>query len=107
MSLGIVAAIVYGVIAIAGGVMGYQTAQSKMSLIAGVACGSLLLISGVLQWQGIAGGTALGAVVTTVLIVAMIARYAKTRKFMPAGLMTILGAIALFAIVNQIVAIGY
>ena len=106
MSLGTLAAIAYGILAIVGGTIGYVKVQSKMSLISGLVCGSLLVISGVMYAQGAVWGLGAAAIVTTVLIVAMIARYAKTRAFMPAGLMTILGAIALTVMVQQLGTIG-
>lgn len=102
MSLGTLAAIAYGILAIGGGIMGYVKVQSKMSLMAGLVCGSLLVISGVMAAQGVIWGLGAAAIVTTVLMLAMIARYAKTRAFMPAGLMTILGAIALTVMVQQL-----
>jgi uncharacterized membrane protein (UPF0136 family) len=43
--------------------------------------------------------------VTAVLVVVFAFRLAKTRKFIPAGLMTILGMLALAVMVNQIVSV--
>jgi uncharacterized membrane protein (UPF0136 family) len=42
--------------------------------------------------------------ITAILVVFFAFRLAKTRKFMPAGLMTILGMLALALMVNQIFA---
>lgn len=106
MNLGTLAAIAYGLLAIGGGIMGYVKVQSKMSLIAGVAGGGLLVASGVMSAQGVFWGLIAAAIVTLVLTIAMIVRYAKTRAFMPAGLMTILGAIALTVMVQQLGVIG-
>lgn len=58
------------------------------------------------QLQGQTWGLILAAVVTTVLVVFFAFRLAKTRKFMPAGLMIILGIVALAMIVYQLVALG-
>jgi uncharacterized membrane protein (UPF0136 family) len=101
MSVGIIAAIAYGVLTIVGGIMGYAKAQSKISLIAGCACGLALVLSAALQALGYAWGAMLAVVVTAVLIFAFVARFAKTRQFMPAGLMMILGLIALGVMVGQ------
>jgi uncharacterized membrane protein (UPF0136 family) len=105
MNPGMIAAIAYGALAIIGGIMGYAQAQSKMSLISGGISGVLLIIGGVLQLQGQSGGLILATVVTAVLILVFGIRLAKTRKFMPAGLMMLLGVPALAAMINQLVAI--
>lgn len=101
MNLGVIAAIAYGIVAIGGGIMGYAQAKSKISLIAGVGCGVLLLISAALQLQAQAWGLSFAIAVTGVLIVAFVMRLIKTRKFMPAGLMLILGIPALAAMISQ------
>lgn len=103
MNLGVIVAIVYGVLAIVGGVMGYMQAQSKVSLIAGCGCGILLVGSAILQLQGQSWGLAAATGITGVLIVAFIMRWLKTRKFMPAGLMLLLGVPSLGVMVSQLV----
>jgi uncharacterized membrane protein (UPF0136 family) len=102
MSLGVIITIAYGVLAIVGGVMGYMQAQSKISLIAGCGCGILLVASAILQMQGQAWGLLAAIGVTVVLIVAFIMRWLKTRKFMPAGLMLLLGVPSLGVMVSQL-----
>lgn len=103
MNLGIIAAIAYGILAIIGGIMGYVQAQSKASLISGSISGLSLIFAGVMQLQGRDWGLILATVVTTVLIIVFAIRLAKTRKFMPAGLMSVLGLVVLGVVVNQIV----
>ena len=105
MNPGIIAAIAYGVLAIVGGVIGYVQAQSKVSLISGSISGLLLIISGVSQLQGQAWGLILATAVTALLVIVFAVRLAKTRKFMPAGLMSLLGLAALAVMVNQLVAL--
>jgi len=95
MHPGIIAAIAYGILAIIGGIIGYIQAQSRVSLISGSISGLLLIFSGVMQLQGQAWGRFLATVVTAVLVIVFAVRLAKSRKFMPAGLMTILGVAAL------------
>lgn len=104
MNPGIIAAIAYGILAIVGGMIGYAQAQSKASLISGSISGLLLIFGGVMQSQGQSWGLILAIIVTGVLVVVFAIRLAKTRKFMPAGLMTILGLAAMAVMVNQIVA---
>lgn len=100
MNPGIIAAIAYGILAIIGGIVGYVQAQSKASLISGSVSGLLLIFGGIMQLQG-QRGLILAAVVTAVLIIVFGIRLAKTRKFMPAGLMTILGIASLITMLTS------
>lgn len=103
MNLGIIASLAYGMIAVIGGIIGYIASKSKVSLISGSVSGLLLLLAAYLQFQGIIWGLILASVVTAVLVVVFALRLAKTRKFMPAGLMLIFGMMTLAVIVNQLV----
>ncbi len=103
MNLGIISAIAYGILAIIGGIIGYSQAQSKVSLISGIASGILLILGGVMQLQGQAWGLILATVVTAVLVIVFAVRLAKTRKFMPAGLMSVLGLVTLAVMIQQLV----
>lgn len=103
MNPGIIAAIAYAVLAIVGGFIGYIQASSKVSLISGSISGLLLLFAGVMQLQGQTWGLILATIVTAVLIIVFAVRLVKTRKFMPAGLMTILGITALGFMLNQLI----
>jgi uncharacterized membrane protein (UPF0136 family) len=93
---------VFGVITIAGGVLGFVKAKSRASLIAGSFSGLLLLLAGWLTGSG-AGPGAIRAGIFLALGVsaALLARFGmafkKTKKVMPAGLITLLalGGIAL------------
>ncbi|MBD1935698.1 MULTISPECIES: TMEM14 family protein [Cyanophyceae] len=104
MNLGIISAIAYGILAIIGGIIGYSQAQSKVSLISGIVSGILLILGGVMQLQGQAWGLILATVVTAVLVIVFAIRLAKTRKFMPAGLMSVLGLVTLAVMVRQLMA---
>jgi uncharacterized membrane protein (UPF0136 family) len=104
MNLSIIAAFAYGILAIVGGIIGYIQATSRVSLLSGSISGLLLILAAYFQLQGQAWGSILAVLVTAVLVVFFAFRLAKTRKFMPAGLMTILGMLALAVMVNQIVA---
>ncbi|WP_375506383.1 TMEM14 family protein [uncultured Nostoc sp.] len=105
MNLSIIAAFAYGILAIVGGIIGYIQARSKVSLLSGSISGLLLLLAAYFQLQGQTWGSILALIVTAVLVVVFGFRLAKTRKFMPAGLMTILGMLALAVMVTQIVAL--
>ena len=95
MSLGALAAIAYGILAIIGGAIGYAQVRSKASLISGLVSGVLLMAGGWLWQQGLLWGGILSLGVTLALVVVFIGRFRKTGKFMPAGLMIGLGAVAL------------
>lgn len=105
MNLSIIAAFLYGILAIAGGIIGYTQARSRVSLLSGSISGLLLILAAYLQLQGQTWGSILAVLVTGVLVVVFAFRLAKTRKFMPAGLMTILGMLSLVVMVNQMVAL--
>jgi len=105
MNLSIVAAFAYGILSIIGGIIGYIQATSRVSLLSGSISGLLLIFAAYFQLQGQAWGSILAVLVTAVLVVFFAFRLAKTRKFMPAGLMTILGMVSLAVMVHQIVAL--
>ena len=94
MGIAVIATFTYGIIALAGGVMGYLKAKSKVSLISGGLSGLLLLGAGVMQILGLAGGLLLAQIITTVLIIVFAIRLFKTRKLMPSGLMLVAGLVA-------------
>jgi uncharacterized membrane protein (UPF0136 family) len=103
MNLGVIAAFTYGILALIGGIIGYIQANSQVSLLSGITSGLLLIFAAYLQLQGQTWALILAAFVTAVLVVVFAFRLAKTRKFIPAGLMTILGMSALVVMVNQLV----
>ncbi|MCU0566804.1 MAG: hypothetical protein MUF49_09430 [Oculatellaceae cyanobacterium Prado106] len=105
MTLSMVAAIAYGILAVVGGVMGYANAKSMISLAAGGGCGILLIVAGLLQLQNLSLGLMLAMAVTVVLILSFVMRFLKTRKFMPAGLMLLVGVPVLGILINQWVSI--
>ncbi|MBD2257920.1 TMEM14 family protein [Pseudanabaena sp. FACHB-2040] len=106
MSLGALAAIAYGILAIVGGAIGYAQVRSKASLISGLVSGALLILGGWLWSRDLPGGVFLSLIVTIALVIVFIGRFRKTGKFMPAGLMIGLGALTLglmvFTLVSQV-----
>ncbi len=87
--------LLYGLLSIVGGAIGYKQAGSQVSLISGFVSGLLLLLGAYLLFGGAAVGPMLSAVVSLLLVVVFAVRLTKTRKFMPAGLMIIVGIINL------------
>jgi uncharacterized membrane protein (UPF0136 family) len=82
---------IYIVFLIIGGLMGFIKAGSKVSLITSVvfAIALALFAARVIAWR-------MGPdVVLALLLVVFVIRYAKTKKFMPAGLMIIVTLLTL------------
>jgi uncharacterized membrane protein (UPF0136 family) len=92
-----------GGLVIAGGITGYVKKGSKISLIAGIGIGSLLLGSGYLiaKTDRVFEGHVVGLTSTGVMAVAMGHRYMTTGKFMPAGLVATLGIIGCAYNINK------
>ncbi|WP_299415088.1 TMEM14 family protein [Acaryochloris sp. IP29b_bin.148] len=99
MTSSIVAAFLYGLFTLLGGIMGYIKSHSKISLISGCFSGILLLSGALAALRGNAWGLTMAMIVTALLVIVFIVRWFKTRKVMPAGLMVGLGGIALVVMV--------
>ena len=92
--------LIYGILSIVGGAIGYKQAGSQVSLISGFISGILLLIAAYLLFGGSPAGPLLAVIVSIILIVVFAIRLAKTRKLMPAGLMIIFGGINVAALLS-------
>jgi uncharacterized membrane protein (UPF0136 family) len=93
--------LLYAVLVMAGGVMGYLKAKSKPSLISGLISGTTLLAAWWISLtQSYNAGIALATCLAIALLVVFALRFRKTNKFMPAGLMAIISLVcaAVFAI---------
>lgn len=84
---------VYGVLLIAGGLMGYVKGGSKVSLFAGAIAGGLCVGATWLSVEQPGNGLTLGALIAFLLAGVFINRYAKTRRFVPAGMILILSLV--------------
>jgi uncharacterized membrane protein (UPF0136 family) len=82
--------IVFGLLTIAGGLMGYLKAGSTASLIAGSISGLLLLVAAFLLPSHVIVGLAIGGVVSLLLAAQFLPAFFRTGKMMPAGLMSLL-----------------
>ena len=87
--------IVFGVLTIVGGGIGYVKAGSTASIIAGSIAGILLLIAAFLLPGNLALGLALAAMVSIALAGRFIPAFIKTGHLMPAGLMSVLSVIGI------------
>jgi uncharacterized membrane protein (UPF0136 family) len=87
--------IIFGLLTIVGGVIGYAKAGSTISIIAGSISGILLLLAAFLLPGNLAVGLALAAVVSILLAGRFVPAFIKTGHLMPAGLMSVLSVIGI------------
>jgi uncharacterized membrane protein (UPF0136 family) len=87
--------IVFGVLTIAGGIVGYFKAGSVISIIAGSVTGILLLVSAWLLPEHLAAGLTIALITSLLLAAQFVPKFLRTGKAMPAGLMSILAAVGI------------
>lgn len=85
--------IIFGLLTIAGGVIGFVKAKSRASLIAGAVSGLLLLAAAMLMASRPLVGEIVGLVVSLLLAGRFIPAFLKTKKPMPAGMIGVLSVI--------------
>jgi uncharacterized membrane protein (UPF0136 family) len=100
MSAATIMTLLYGALAIVGGIIGFKQANSTASLISGLGTGIGLLIAGGGLLQGQPWGLWLAIALTLLLVIVFIGRLVKTRKFMPAGLMVVVGVVTLIGLMT-------
>jgi uncharacterized membrane protein (UPF0136 family) len=82
---------IYIVLLLVGGLIGFFKAKSKVSLIMSAAFASALVLCAL----GIIFRPYVADILLAALLIVFAARLAKTKKFMPAGLMLIITILAL------------
>jgi uncharacterized membrane protein (UPF0136 family) len=87
--------IVFGILTIVGGIVGYMKAGSKPSIIAGSITGILLLIAAFVLPQQRLVGLVIALIVSLVLAAQFVPKLIRTRRVMPAGMMSILSVIGI------------
>jgi uncharacterized membrane protein (UPF0136 family) len=87
--------IVFGILTIAGGVIGYVKAGSMPSIIAGSISGILLLVAAFLLPDHRVAGLATALIISLLLAGQFIPKFIRTGKVMPAGMMSILSVIGI------------
>jgi uncharacterized membrane protein (UPF0136 family) len=94
--------LIYGLLLIALGWLGYTQGHSKMSLYAGGSMGAFIALSGLLMLKNVrAGGYA--AIGLTLLMTGLFAfRYSVTGKTMPAILSVISGGMLLYLLASSV-----
>ena len=87
--------IVFGLLTIAGGVIGYVKAGSVPSIIAGSITGVLLLVAAFLLPEHRVAGLATAFIISLLLAGQFIPKFLRTGRAMPAGMMSILSVIGI------------
>jgi uncharacterized membrane protein (UPF0136 family) len=91
--------IVFGLLTIAGGVVGYVKAGSGASIIAGAITGILLLVGAFLLPDHRVAGLAIALIVSVLLAAQFVPKFLRTGTVMPAGVMSLLSVIGIVAAV--------
>jgi uncharacterized membrane protein (UPF0136 family) len=99
MNLGQVVLLVFAILMLVGGVMGYRAAGSAASLYAGTGSALVLLVAWFVSRTAPAAGFGLGALTSLALCIVFGIRVAKTGKMMPSGMLLVVSAISLIALV--------
>ena len=86
---------IYILLLLAGGLMGFLKAGSKISLITSAVSAAALIITTIPGLLGPSLARGVADVIMAALLVVFAIRLTKTRKFMPSGLMLVITAAAL------------
>jgi uncharacterized membrane protein (UPF0136 family) len=87
--------IIFGILTIAGGVIGYVKAGSVASIMAGSITGVLLLVAAFLLPEHRAVGLATALIISLLLAAQFVPKFLQTGRVMPAGMMSILSVIGI------------
>lgn len=91
--------LVYGVLNILGGILGFQRANSVLSLIFGITFGLLLLGSSIAMFNNKTKGLYFSLALTFILDAFFSYRFLTKLKFMPSGMMSLV-SLAVFIILT-------
>src|SRR6184192_4287660 len=89
--------IIFGVLTIAGAIVGYLNAGSVASIIAGSITGVLLLVAAFLLPEHRTIGLATALIVSLLLAAQFVPKFLRSERVMPAGMMAILAVIGIIA----------
>jgi uncharacterized membrane protein (UPF0136 family) len=87
--------IIYGLLTISGGIVGYVKAGSVISIIAGSIAGLLLVAAAFLLPDHKTTGLIIALLVSLLLAGQFVPKFFSTHKVMPAGLMSVLSVIGI------------
>src|SRR6187200_3246205 len=85
--------IIFGLLTIAGGIIGYVKAGSVASIIAGSITGVLLLVAAFLVPEHRVAGLATALIISLLLAAQFAPKFLRTGRVMPAGMMSVLSVI--------------
>jgi uncharacterized membrane protein (UPF0136 family) len=86
---------IYIILILAGGLFGFLKAKSRVSLITSAVSAALLVITAIPGLLQPSLSRGLADLIMAALLVVFAIRLAKTKKFMPSGMMLIITALAL------------
>ena len=89
--------IIFGLLTIIGGIIGYVKAGSVASIIAGVITGVLLLVAAFLLPEHRVAGLAIALIISFLLAAQFVPKFFRTGRVMPAGMMSVLSVIGIIA----------
>jgi uncharacterized membrane protein (UPF0136 family) len=89
--------VIFGLLTIAGGIIGYFKAGSVASIIAGTITGVLLIVAAFLLPEHRVAGLATGLIISVLLAGQFVPKFFRTGKIMPAGMMSVLSVIGIIA----------
>ncbi len=98
--------IVYGLLMLGGGYMGYAKAGSKMSLIMGIISGILIFVGVALMGGSTMAGTILVTGVAAALSAVFLIRFMKTKAFMPSGMLLVLSVVVFIICLMEVMKQG-
>jgi uncharacterized membrane protein (UPF0136 family) len=87
--------VIFGVLTIVGGLIGYVSKGSVPSIVAGSITGVLLLVGAFLLPNHAVAGLATTLIVSLLLAGQFVPKFIQTGKAMPAGMMSILSVIGI------------
>jgi uncharacterized membrane protein (UPF0136 family) len=95
------AVMIYGLLLIVLGILGYTSAQSKLSLFMGSGSGLVLALCALAMFSHKKWGAYLALIVTTLLTGLFAIRYSLTGKSLPAILAVLSGAMLLYLLAQS------
>lgn|SRR5262245_47194677 len=106
MNLGQIVLLVYALLMLVGGFIGYKAAGSSASLWAGAGSAAVLAAAWLLSRSAPAVGFGLGAVTSLALVVVFGMRLAKTGKMMPSGMLLAVSVVSFLVLAYTAVRAG-
>ncbi len=87
------AILIYAAVLVIGGVVGWRLSGSRMSFTASLTSAALLTIAYRLSYSSSFGGYLMATIVSLALGILFAARFRKTGKFLPAGMMLLVSLV--------------